>query len=74
MRAGPGLGMELDGASAQLGIGEPLDGAVVQRLVRGGTIGARRDREPVVLGGDEDSAARTLDDRVIRASVPEGSL
>ena len=35
---------------------------------------ARRDREPVVLGGDEHPARVALDDGVIRAAVSEREL
>src|SRR5262245_52077781 len=69
-----GLRVELHRARTQLRIGEPLDGAVVERLVRRGAVLGRRDREAVVLARDEDAAARALEDRVVRAAVAEREL
>src|SRR3954464_2293098 len=53
VRARPRLGMELHRGCGQLRKVEALDGAVVQRDVRGGRPRAWRDREAVVLARDE---------------------
>src|SRR6186713_1046869 len=74
VRAGTCLRMELDGARAQLGVLKPLDRLVVERDVRRLASLARRNRESVVLAGDEHAARVALDDGVIRAAVTEREL
>ena len=74
MRPRPGLGVKLDGASAQLGILQALDGLVVERDVRRLARLAGRDREAVVLAGDEDATRSSLDDWMVCAAVPEREL
>src|SRR5437867_5419997 len=74
VRTGPCLGVELDGARAQLGVLEPLDGLVVERDMCRLPRLARSDREPVVLRGHEHPARGTLDDRMVRSTVPEREL
>src|SRR5690242_13597218 len=68
------LGVELRRTCTQLRVVEPLDRAVVERDVRHALVVARRDREAVVLRGDEHAAAATVENRVIRAAVPEREL
>jgi hypothetical protein len=66
--------MELQAARAQLGIGEALDGAVVQRLVRRRAPLRRPHGEAVVLARHEHAAARAFQHRVVRAAMAEREL
>src|SRR6266511_5734665 len=74
MRPRARFGMELHRARAQLGEVEALDRAVVEGNVRRLPRLAGRDREAMVLAGDEDAARGPLDDGVIRAAVAVGEL
>src|SRR5262245_19375910 len=74
VRAWPGLGVELHRARAQLWVGDTVDCAVVERLVRDCSVGARLDGEAVVLAGDEHPAGRALHDGMVRAAVAERQL
>src|SRR5207247_10054855 len=74
VRARSRLGMELHRARIELGEVEPLDGAVVERDVRRLLSRRRRDREAVVLAGDEDPVRTLVEHRVVRAAVAEAEL
>src|SRR3954464_14017662 len=77
VRAGPGLRVELHRTSVQVRIGEALDRAVVERLVRDAVAVARRNREAVVLARHDDASAlltRARNDRMVAAPVTEREL
>src|SRR5689334_1686345 len=74
VRARAGLGMELDGAGAQLREVEPLDRPVVERDVGRLAALTGRDGEAVVLAGDEHAAAGALEHRVVGAAMAELEL
>src|SRR4051812_22495482 len=74
VRAGTGLGMELDRACAQLRQRQALDRVVVEREVRRVAFVLRAYREPVVLARHEHTAARALEHRVVDAAVAERKL
>ena len=74
MRARAGLGVELDGACAQVGEVEALDRAVVERHVRRLVALGRLDREAVVLARDEHPSGFALEHRMVRAAVAEWQL
>src|SRR5438477_10892770 len=68
------LGMELRRARTQLRVVQAFDGAVVERGVRDAVALARRDRESVVLRGDEHAARLVVDDGMVRAAMAEREL
>ena len=72
MRARRGLGVELERLEAVAA--EALDGAVVERDVADLGRVARRDREAVVLRGDEDALRAGDADGVVGAAVAEREL
>src|SRR6187200_3452498 len=74
VRAGARFRVELNRARAELRIREPLDRAVVQRLMCRAKVVRRRDGEAVVLTRHEDTARRTLEHRMVAAPVPEREL
>ena len=72
VRPGRGLGVELERLEAVAA--QALDGAVVERDVADLGRVARRDREAVVLGGDEDPLRAGDADGVVGAAVAEREL
>src|SRR5919198_5678732 len=74
VRARARLGMELHRAGSKLREVEPLDGAVVERNVRGFLRGRGSDRKAVVLARDEDAVRALVEHRVVRAAVAEREL
>src|SRR5262245_5902693 len=74
VRAGAGLGMELERPRPQLRILEALDRPVVERHVGGLLALARLDREPVVLTRDEHPTRTAFQNRVVRAAMAERQL
>src|SRR5260221_14132441 len=74
VRAGAGLGVELQRASAQLGEVEAFDSAVVEGDVRSLGRLARPHGEAVVLARDEDAAGLPLEHRMVRAAMAEREL
>src|SRR5207344_916631 len=84
VRAGAGLGMELERGDVAVAQGEPFDGAVVERCV-GDDAGPERrrevaarlgpaHREAVVLGGHEHAAGAEVEHRMVRSAVAEAQL
>src|SRR5262245_19842041 len=74
VRAGPCLRVELQRPGSELRIGEPFDGAVVERRVRGGAVARLAHGEAVVLARDEHESRRTLQHRMVRSTVAEREL
>src|SRR5213592_379035 len=74
VRSRAGLRVELDGRRAYVGRGEALHRVVVEGEVGRLPRLRRRDREAVVLGGDEDAPGRPLEHGMVRAAVPERQL
>src|SRR5690348_2979787 len=74
VRAGSGLGMELERAGAELGERQPLDRPVVEGDVRRHLRLRSAYREAVVLARDEHALVRALQHGVVSASVTERQL
>src|SRR5438132_964465 len=68
------LGVELRRAGPMPGQVERLDGAVVERDGSDLAALARLDGEAVVLARDQHPPAGSVEDRVVRAAVPEREL